>query len=267
MRHNDLVIIRGGGDLATGVAQKFYRSGIPVLILETAKPTTIRTNVALSSAVYDGATTVEDMDAVKISNPEEWKQCFDEGKIPVLVDENCESVDILKPICVVDAIISKIGTDTSTKMAPITIAMGPGFEAGKNVDAVIETMRGHDLGRLILKGKAMDDTGVPGEVGGQSLKRVVHAPNEGKVIPYLHIGDVAKRGEPILKVGNTEVAAPFMGLIRGMIRDGILVSDGMKIADIDPRIDVDYTSISDKARCLGGAVLEAYFYLKRSIKP
>jgi xanthine dehydrogenase accessory factor len=146
-------------------------------------------------------------------------------------------------------------------MAPVTIALGPGFCAGEDVDAVIETMRGHDLGRLIISGSAAANTGIPGEIGGKSGQRVIHAPVSGTVIHKKKIGDIVKIGEVLFSVGAEEIRAPFTGLLRGLIREGLAIPKGMKAADIDPRIDVDWRTISDKARCLGGSALEAYFNL------
>lgn len=266
MRYSNLIVVRGAGDLATGVIQKLYRAGFHVVALEVENPTTIRTNVALSSAVYDGECTVEDITARLIDNIEQLDRCYKEGRVPVVVDPNCNIINKLNPDCVVDAIIAKKATGTNMSMAPITIALGPGFEAGKDVNAVIETMRGHNLGRLILDGKAIPNTGVPGEIGGKSAQRVIHAPDRGEVVPYYKVGQKIEKGETLLKVGGACMTAPFTGLVRGIIRNGMVVTKGMKIADIDPRLDVDWNTISDKARCLGGAVLEAYLYLKRRIK-
>lgn len=265
MKNNDLVIVRGGGDLATGVIQKFYRAGVPLLVLEIPKPTTIRTNVSLSTAIYDGISQVEDVVCKRIDNASDWKSCYNNGQVPILVDTSGDSIRDLKPVCVVDAIIAKKNMGTNMSMAPITIALGPGFYSGKDVNAVIETMRGHNLGRLIFDGAAMPNTGVPGEIGGKSAQRVIHAANSGEVTPHFKIGQIVKENECVLTVGGTQMYAPFTGLLRGMIREGMNVPKGMKIADIDPRVDTNWHTISDKARCLGGSALEAYFYLKRKL--
>ena len=261
MRMNGLILIRGGGDLATGVIQKFYRAGCPVLVLESPAPTAIRRGAALCEAVYDGVKTVEDMTARRIPDIRAIEACLSGDEIPLLVDPDGASIAALKPAAVVDAIIAKRNMNTNRRMAPVTIALGPGFTAGADVDAVIETMRGHSLGRLILKGSAMPDTGVPGEILGKSAQRVLRAPCGGVVVHNRKIGDIVKRGEPVLSVEDKAVCAPFRGLLRGLIREGLTVEAGLKIADIDPRTGVDIHTISDKARCLGGAALEAYFYL------
>ena len=269
---NRIIIVRGGGDLATGVVQKFYRAGFNVLILETHAPTAIRRSVALCEAVYDGFVTVEDITCRKISGTDELEECWREKVVPLLIDPEGESIGRIKPAAVVDAILAKRNTGTKRSMADITIALGPGFTAGKDVDAVIETVRGHDLGRLILQGSAKPDTGVPGDIGGESIKRVIRASSDGAVRHIKKIGDIVEQGEVIftvdsvepggLEVISAEVCATISGLLRGLIREGMQVYKGMKVADIDPRTDVDWHTISDKARCLGGAALEAYFFLR-----
>ncbi|MDL2295006.1 EF2563 family selenium-dependent molybdenum hydroxylase system protein, partial [Ruminococcaceae bacterium OttesenSCG-928-D13] len=242
----------------------FYRAGFSVLCLETDYPTAIRRTVALSEAVYDGTAQVEDLACHRVAGFDEVEPTLRRGLIPLLVDPEGDSIARLRPAAVVDAILAKRNLGTHRGMAPITIALGPGFCAGQDVDAVIETMRGHNLGRLYLHGEAIPNTGVPGEVGGQSEKRVIHAPVAGAVKPIKNIGDVVHAGEAILTIEQHLVKAPFTGLLRGLIRPGLSVPKGMKIADVDPRIETDYYTISDKARCLGGAALEAYFYLLNS---
>jgi xanthine dehydrogenase accessory factor len=255
------IVVRGGGDLATGVVQKFFRTGFPVVILETSSPTAIRRSVALCEAVYDGFARVEDMNCRRVSNADELEACWRQGIIPLLIDPAGETIGQIRPSAVIDAILAKRNLGTHRGMAPITIALGPGFCAGEDVDIVIETMRGHDLGRLIFKGCAAPNTGIPGEIGGKSGQRVIHAPESGTVVHKKRIGDVVQRDEVLLTIEETEVRAPFTGLLRGLIREGISAPKGMKIADIDPRTDVDWRTISDKARCLGGAALEGYFIL------
>jgi xanthine dehydrogenase accessory factor len=257
------IAVRGGGDLATGVIQKFYRAGFPVIILETSAPTAIRRSVSLCEAVYDGFAQVEDMYCRRVSDTDDLESCWQDGAIPLLVDPSGESIHAIKPAAVIDAIIAKRNLGTNRSMADIIIALGPGFCAGEDADAVIETMRGHDLGRLIFQGSAKPNTGVPGDIGGKDAQRVLHATISGTVIHKKQIGDVAESGEILLTVGGTEIRSPFTGLLRGLIREGMNVPKGMKIADIDPRTNVDWRTISDKARCLGGAVLEAFFYLQK----
>ena len=167
----------------------------------------------------------------------------------------------IKPTAVIDAIIAKRNLGTTRCMANVTIALGPGFYAGRDVHAVIDTMRGHDLGRLILKGHAKPDTGLPGEIAGESTRRVIYAPASGRVRHDKQLGSIVKRGESVCTIDNVQVCASIDGLLRGLIREGVSVNKGIKVADIDSRIDVDWRTISDKARCLGGAALGAYFFL------
>ena len=260
---NEKIVIRGGGDLATGVAQKFCRAGYPVVILETTAPTAIRRSVALCEAVYDGFAQVEDISCRKVTGIHEMESCWEAGTVPLLTDQTGESIKMIRPAAVIDAIIAKRNLGTNRGMASVTIALGPGFCAGEDVDIVIETMRGHDLGRLITRGYAKPDTGIPGDIDGKSAQRVVRAPVSGMVLHKKRIGDVAECGDILFTVGGTSVCAPFTGLLRGLVREGTQAPKGMKVADIDPRIHVDWRAISDKARCLGGAALEAYLFLRR----
>jgi len=262
------VVIRGGGDLATGVASKFHRAGFNVLILETETPTAIRRSVALCEAAYDGVMMVEDMTCRKISEIDEAKKCWNEGSIPLIIDAEGKSVKELKPVAVIDAILAKRNLGTTRDMAEVTIALGPGFTAGEDVHVVIETLRGNDLGRMILQGQAKPDTGIPGEVGGESLRRVIHAPSTGIITHKKQIGDIVKQGEVLFTIDGSEgqsieVNAPFDGLLRGLIREGLQVKKGLKVADIDPRTDIDWRKISDKAQCLGDATLEAFYFLSQ----
>lgn len=260
----DCVIVRGGGDIATGTIQKLYRSGFKVLILETKNPTSIRRTVCFSEAVYDGQSTVEGIKAVLVQNQEEILKAWENRFIPLVVDEQGIYIDIIKPKIVVDAILAKKNLGTNREMAPITIALGPGFYAGKDVDVVIETMRGHNLGRLIFEGPAIENTGIPGEIGGHSKERVIHSPISGIIKNIRTIGNVVKAKETIAYIGETEVKATIDGVLRGLIREGSYVNKGLKIADIDPRLaELDnYNTISDKARNIGGGVLEAILLLK-----
>jgi len=263
MPSSQRIVVRGGGDLATGVIQKFFRAGFHMVILETSAPTAIRRSVALCEAVYDGSARVEDMNCRRVSGLDELEGCWKAGAIPLLVDPAGETIKQIQPSAVIDAILAKRNLGTHRGMAPVTIALGPGFYAGEDVDAVIETMRGHDLGRLIVKGSAAANTGIPGEIGGKSGQRVIHAPASGNIVHKKQIGDIVQSGEVIFTAGETEARAPFTGLLRGLIREGLEVPKGLKVADIDPRTDVDWHTISDKARCLGGTALEGFFYINR----
>ena len=258
----EIIIVRGGGDMASGVVQKFHRAGFHVLILEIPEPTAIRRSVSLSEAVYDGEAKVEDIDCRNIMAVDQLDDCWKERKVPLLIDPLGDAIRKVRPAAVIDAILAKRNVGTNKEMAKIIIALGPGFCAGEDVHAVIETMRGHDLGRLILQGNAKPDTRIPEEIGGKSADRVLHAPVAGTVTAIKQIGDIVQKGEVIFSVGGQAVYAAFSGLVRGMLRDSMKVTKGMKIADIDPRTDTDVCTISDKSRCIGGSALEAYFFLR-----
>lgn len=261
----DIVIVRGGGDIASGAIQKLCRSGFRVLVLEIDKPTSIRRKVSFSEAMYETEITVEDLTAVYAVSIEEIYKTWDMNKIPIVEDACGKYIELLKPDVVVDAILAKKNLGTRMDMAPITIGLGPGFEAGKDVDAVIETNRGHNLGRLILEGKASEDTGVPGVIAGFSKERVIYSPCSGIIKNIKEIGSVVKAGEVIAYVGEFPVKASIDGVLRGLIRNNIEIKNGLKIADIDPRISEQQNcyTISDKARNIGGAVLEAVLYMKK----
>lgn len=256
-----VILIRGGGDLATGVAQKLARAGFRLLLLEARQPTAIRRSVSLSEAVYEGTWRVEDIICRRIDSLAACGDCWRQGEVPLLVDPAGESIAAMRPMAVIDAIMAKRNLGTSRAMAPVTVALGPGFVAQQDVDAVIETMRGHDLGRLLLRGEAAPNTGIPGEIGGQGALRVLHTPAAGVVVHHRRIGDIVRQGEPLFSIGGATAYAPFDGLLRGLVREGLTLAKGVKAADVDPRKDTDWQTISDKARCLGGAVLEAVLYL------
>ena len=264
----DLIIVRGGGDLATGSIYKLKKSGFPVLILEVANPSAIRRNVAFCEAVYQGTQTVEDMTCYLAESLTQAEQFLLEGKLTVLVDPMGESVSKLRPLAVVDAILAKKNLGTNRNMAPITVALGPGFTAGVDVDAVVETMRGHNLGRVLWSGTAAANTGIPGVIGGFGKERVIHCPAKGILRNVKHITDTVSKGEVVALVetenGLVPVEATLDGILRGLIRDGYPVDVGFKMADIDPRADeyINCFTISDKARCIAGGVLEAILQRK-----
>lgn len=260
---HDLVVIRGAGDLATGVAWRLRRAGFRVVCLEIDRPTVIRRSVSFASALIDGSVEVEGLKAVGARTVEEVYRILEEGDVPVLADPEAKSLEALKPAALVDAILAKRNLGTRRGMAPVTVALGPGFSAGRDVDAVVETNRGHSLGRVILEGPAEANTGVPGTVGGESAKRVLRAPRAGHFDPRAEIGDLVEAGEVLAVVGEQEITSPFQGLVRGMLASGIEVSEGFKVGDVDPRgEEVDWRTISDKARAVAGGVLEAILYLR-----
>ncbi|KLI25311.1 selenium-dependent molybdenum cofactor biosynthesis protein YqeB [Brachyspira hyodysenteriae] len=268
--NDELVIVRGAGDLATGIVYSLYKAHLKVIVLDTQYPSSIRRKVALSEAVYDGESKVEDIESVLVKSYEEALNIIankNYTKIPILIDPNCDILKKVKPTFLIDAIIAKKNLGTNKSMAKYTIALGPGFTAGKDCDIVIETMRGHNLGRMYLEGEAIPNTGIPGNIGGKEAERVIHASSNGIIENVKNIGDFVKEKEVIAYINNNnekiEVLATFDGLLRGIIRDGFKVHKGLKIADIDPRkseYDNCFT-ISDKARNLGGSVLTAMMYL------
>lgn len=262
----DIVVVRGGGDIASGTIQKLHNSGFKVLILEVEKPTAIRRLVCYGEAVYEGEITVEGITSKLVSSINEVEETWRRNQIPVLIDPKGLSIDKIRPGIVVDAILAKKNIGTHIAMADITLALGPGFVAGKDVHAVVETMRGHNLGRIIFKGEAMKNTGVPGEIKGFSKERVIYSPSCGTIINMRKIGDIVKAGETLATVNGFEVKATIDGVLRGIIRDGSDASEGLKIADIDPRLEEQQNcfTISDKARALGGAVLETILYMKNA---
>jgi xanthine dehydrogenase accessory factor len=232
------------------------------LVLETENPSAIRRNVAFSEAVYNGIQTVENLTCYLANSVDEAVSMLEEGQLVMLIDPKGESIDMLKPMAVVDGILAKKNLGTNREMAPITVALGPGFTAGEDVDAVIETMRGHSLGRVIYEGQAIKNTGIPGMVGGYTKERVIHSPAAGVLRNISKITDTVRKGEVIAFIETEEekvpVEATIDGLLRGLIRDGYPVTKGFKIADIDPRKE-EYQNcftISDKARCIAGSVLE-----------
>lgn len=258
----ECVIVRGGGDIATGTIYKLRKCGFRVLVLEVENPSAIRRNVAFCEAVYEGSKQVEDMRCVLGHSLLECEKIMDEEHVAMLVDPKGECIPFVKPIVLVDAILAKKNLGTKKDMAKLTIALGPGFEAGKDVDVVVETMRGHSLGRLIYEGCAIKNTGIPGNIAGYSKERVIHSPCAGICHSVKKITDIVEKGEIIAYVDDTPVYASMSGLLRGLIRDEYPVTCGFKMADIDPRKD-EYNNcftISDKARCIAGGVVEAILH-------
>ena len=266
------IAVRGAGDLATGTIVRLVNCGFRVLAMECDQPSAIRRQVALSEAVYDGTATVEGVTCRRIANVSQAEDVWRSGEVPLLVDTRAVCIADLVPAVVVDAILAKRNLGTHRNMAPITIGLGPGFTAGQDVDAVIETMRGHNLGRVFYTGTALRNTGVPGLIGGYGAERVIHAPTDGtlrcaqdKNGVSIKIGSTVQRGQIIAYVGDTPVAATLDGVLRGLIRTGYPVLRGLKIADIDPRIEQkeNCNTISDKARSIAGGVVEAMLWLAK----
>ena len=303
-KKNLLIICRGAGDLATGIIHRLHRAGHRVIALETDYPAAIRRKVSFCEAVYDGSATVEGLtarllpalnDAETISGindtpqahiaSQKWKSSaieavLEAGEVPLLIDPTGESIALFRPDVVVDAIIAKKNLGTTINMAPLVIGVGPGFTAGKDVHLVIESMRGHNLARIITDGMAQPNTGVPGNIAGFTSERVIHAPAAGYIYDVRKIGDIVQKGDEIARIypdkGSYDnklseyvpVNATITGIIRGLIREGYYFKEGFKIADIDPREGElsNCFTISDKARSIAGSVLEAVSAFEHGIR-
>lgn len=308
IKKNLLIICRGAGDLATGIIHRLHRAGHRVIALETDYPAAIRRQVSFCEAVYDGSAVVEgvtarlvpaladaetdtetysgenDTPAAHISS-EKWdssaiEAVLEAGEIPLLIDPKGESIELLKPDVVVDAIIAKKNLGTTINMAPLVIGVGPGFTAGHDVHLVIESMRGHNLARIITDGMAQPNTGVPGNIAGFTSERVIHAPAAGYIHDVRKIGDIVQKGDEIARIYPDKesydnalseyvpVNATITGIIRGLIREGYYFREGFKIADIDPRESelTNCFTISDKARSIAGSVLEAVSAFEHGVK-
>ena len=307
-KKNLLIICRGAGDLATGIIHRLHRAGHRVIALETDYPAAIRRQVSFCEAVYDGSAAVEgvtarlvpaladaetdtetysginDTPAAHIVS-EKWdssaiEAVLEAGEVPLLIDPKGESIALLKPDVVVDAIIAKKNLGTTINMAPLVIGVGPGFTAGQDVHLVIESMRGHNLARIITDGMAQPNTGVPGNIAGFTSERVIHAPAAGYIHDVRKIGDIVQKGDEIARIYPDKesydnalseyvpVNATITGIIRGLIREGYYFRKGFKIADIDPRESelTNCFTISDKARSIAGSVLEAVSAFEHGVK-
>jgi len=252
------VVVKGGGEMATGVVHRLTRSGFCVCITEIPAPLAVRREVAFCEAVFDGQKEVEKMIACRVADEKEIRGAWDEGMIPLLVDPECKIREVLKPKVLVDAIMAKRNMGTRMGDAPLVIGLGPGFYAGKDVHLVVETNRGHNLGRVIEEGEAEPDSSIPGEIHGYTWERVLRAPRSGRLLGSKKIGDPVKKGEEVARVEGAVVEAGIDGVLRGILRDGLSAHQGMKVGDIDPRgIRAHCFTISDKARAIGGGVLEA----------
>ena len=320
IKNNLLIICRGAGDLATGIIHRLHRAGHRVIALETDYPAAIRRQVSFCEAVYDGSAAVEGVTARLIpalndakndteiateadaetdaetyswindtpaahTASEKWDRSaieavLEAGEVPLLIDPKGESIELLKPDVVIDAIIAKKNLGTTINMAPLVIGVGPGFTAGNDVHLVIESMRGHNLARIITDGMAQPNTGVPGNIAGFTSERVIHAPAAGYIHDVRKIGDIVQKGDEIARIypdkGSYDnalseyvpVNATITGIIRGLIREGYYFKKGFKIADIDPRESelTNCFTISDKARSIAGSVLEAVSAFEHGVK-
>ena len=263
MKRDDVILVRGGGDLATGTIHRLWSAGLKVLVLEAEHPAAIRRQVSVSEAVYEGGAVVEGMRAALVKTLDEAVVVWHRGDVPVMVDPKGELIPQVQPAALVDAILAKKNLGTTRDMAPLTIALGPGFTAGVDVDFVVETKRGHKLGRIIREGSAAPNSGVPGIIGGYGAERVLHAQAAG-IFRNLHsIADFVEAGEAVAEIETPDsqrlpVITQISGILRGLLRDGYPVTKGFKVADVDPRrAELENCFlISDKARCIAGSVLE-----------
>jgi xanthine dehydrogenase accessory factor len=252
------VLIKGAGDLASGVATRLRRCGFPVVMTELPEPLVVRRTVSFAEAVYEDEIAVEGIVARRVIGAAEARQAFDRGIIPVLVDPDADCRAELGPRVLVDAIVAKRNTGTQPGDAPLVIALGPGFTAGVDCHAVVETNRGHSLGRVIWHGSAEPDTGVPGEVAGRGRERVLRAPADGVLDALAQIGDRVGEGQVVATVDGQELCAGIAGVLRGLLRPGIRVTAGLKVGDVDPRgVREHCFTVSDKSLAIAGGVLEA----------
>ena len=253
-----LIVIKGAGDLATGIACRLFRAGCSVVMTETAQPTTVRCTVAFSQAVYRKAAEVEGITALLVQSAKEALDCVRSGKVAVLVDPEGACVPALKPDGVVDAILAKKNLGTALPDAPAVVGVGPGFTPGVDCHAAVETQRGHDLGRVLWERPPAPNSGVPGEIGGYTVERLLRAPSAGLFQPAASIGDTVSAGQVVGTVAGVPMTAQIDGVLRGLLPEGTPVSAGMKAGDVDPRCRREHCfSVSDKARAVGGGVLEA----------
>ena len=280
MKRDDLIVVRGGGDLATGVVHRLWSAGLRVLVLETAHPAAIRRQVSLCEAVYEGETAVEGMRGIRVETLADADAVWAQNAVPILIDPTGACLPQARPAVLVDAIIAKKNLGTTINMAPLVIGVGPGFTAGKDVHLVIESMRGHNLARIITDGMAQPNTGVPGNIAGFTSERVIHAPAAGYIHDVRKIGDIVQKGDEIARIYPDKesydnalseyvpVNATITGIIRGLIREGYYFRKGFKIADIDPRESeiTNCFTISDKARSIAGSVLEAASAFEHGVK-
>jgi xanthine dehydrogenase accessory factor len=264
-----VVVVKGAGDLATGVIARLWRSGFRVVATEIARPTTVRRTVAFSEAVFTGETVVEGLRARLVAGRESIEQAWRDAVIPILVDPEAAIVRALRPEVVVDAIMAKRNLGTRIDEAPVVIGLGPGFTAQVDVHAVVETQRGHSLGRALWEGSAEPDTGIPGEIGGRSVERLLRAPCAGTLrLADKRIGGRIAAGEAACFVDQTPVPAAIDGMLRGLLHEGLEVREKMKIGDIDPRGAREHCfTISDKALAIGGGVLEAVLQRLHELHP
>jgi xanthine dehydrogenase accessory factor len=257
-----VVLIRGAGEMASGVAHRLHQSHFKICMIEIPHPLAVRREVTFSEAIYGGEKEIEGIRAKLISKVSEIEEIWRQRQIPILIDPDGEKTrKFLKPDVLVDAIMAKRNLGTQMNDAPLVIGLGPGFTAEKDVHIVVETNRGNNLGKMILKGTAEPDTGIPGEIGGYTIERLLRTMKKGVFHPQRSIGERVNKGAVVAVVEDFPVIAKISGVVRGLLRDGVEVKKGMKVGDIDPRGKREVCfMISDKARAIGGGVLEAILY-------
>ena len=264
MNYRETVVVRGGGDLASGVIYRLFQSGYKLVVLDIENPLAVRKNVSFCQSIYDGSIVIEGVEGVFCKNTEDINKAHNHNKIPVLIDPEGLFIEKIKPDIVIDGILAKRNLGTKKNMADIVIGLGPGFEADIDVHAVIETYTvNNNLSKVIYQGKASKNTGIPGMVKGYSEERAFYSPVSGVTKVVKDIGEKVVKGDVLLEIGNNKVKAPITGIVRGMIMNGIFIDKNVKIGDIEPRERVDFCyGISDKSRAIGGGVLEAILHLQ-----
>jgi xanthine dehydrogenase accessory factor len=251
-------VVRGGGDLATAVAVRLWRAGLRLLVLELREPRAVRRGVAFAEAVYAGQTAVEGVPARRIAGLADLDSCWRAGAVPVLVDPHASCLAVLRPTVLVDARMAKQPLDTRRDQAPVVIGLGPGFTAGEDADAVVETQRGHGMGRVIWEGAADPDTGVPAEIAGHAADRVLRSPVAGRLEAVAQIGDRVEAGQVVARVDGVPIRAAFVGVVRGLLHPSVALRAGDKVGDVDPRARIEHCwTVSDKGWAVAGGVLEA----------
>lgn len=256
-----VIWVRGAGDIATGVAFRLHKSGFSVVMSDLPQPTSIRRTICFSEAIVNGETKVEDIVARFASNEEKAREILSCGEIAVLADESGNLARKLKPVAVIDAILAKRNLGTKIDDAQVVIGIGPGFTAGVDCHAVVETMRGHTLGRVYYSGAALPDTGIPGNIAGFTIERLLRAPKAGVFRGVKQIGDVVEPNEICGYVDDEPVVSRIRGILRGLLPNGITVYEGMKSGDVDPRCEISHCfTVSDKALAVGGGALEALLH-------
>ncbi len=252
------VIIRGGGDLASGVVIRLHHAGIGLVVAEIEKPLAVRRTVSFAEAIYSDFVKIEDISARKVSSFQEAEKVSLQGLIPFIIEPALEHLIAQSPMIIIDAIMTKREPEIKLNSAQLVIGLGPGFVAGKHCHAVIETLRGHNMGRVFWEGSAAADTGLPGSIVSYKVDRVLRAPANGFLEPHAEIGQRLKKGDLIATVSSAEIRALFDGVLRGLIHPSVELTRGMKIGDLDPRDDPSFCyRVSDKALAVGGGVLEA----------